>query len=213
MANTNANAEFKKIAYGDSGKARYESYMLLSTTYPLNTSHTKRMQIGLRASNDGTTFEPTIKLSGNTSTGIQFNFATWEKFKEYMKYIGDYLHSVTRAVPEPVHINDVTITFITAYGARAIMVTENTKTAEVNTASKRMPTDSSQGQQPPTKKRKVCTVLRPVERMQLDACFHKLRRTRKSAVQIKDRNDPFIWRGRTSVVLYLGQGTEFFYLG
>ncbi|EFN75903.1 hypothetical protein EAI_06749 [Harpegnathos saltator] len=65
---------------------------------------------------------------------------------------------VTRAVPEPVHINDVTITFTTAYGARAIMVTENTKTTEVNTASKRMPTDSSQGQQPPKKKRKVYTV-------------------------------------------------------
>ncbi|EFN84027.1 hypothetical protein EAI_05001 [Harpegnathos saltator] len=102
------------------------------------------MQFGLRASNDGTTFDPTIKLSGNTSTGIQFDFATWEKFKKYMKHIGDYLHSVTRAVPE--HINDVTITFTTAYRARAIMVTENTKTAEVNTASKKMPTDSSQGQ-------------------------------------------------------------------
>ncbi|EFN89123.1 hypothetical protein EAI_02572 [Harpegnathos saltator] len=159
MADTkfNANAEFKKIAYGDSEKTRYESYMLLSTTYPLNTSDTKRKQIGLWASNDWTTFEPTIKLSGNTSTGIQFDFATWEKFKQYMKHIGDYLHSVTRAMPEPVHINDVTITF-TAHGARAIMVTENTKTAKVNTASKRMPTDSSQGQQPPTKKRKVYTV-------------------------------------------------------
>ncbi|EFN78613.1 hypothetical protein EAI_06115 [Harpegnathos saltator] len=91
MANTNANAEFKKIAYGDSGKACYESYMLLSTTYPLNTSDTKRMQIGLRASNDRTRFEPTIKLSGNTSIGIQFDFAIWEKLKEYMKHIGDLL--------------------------------------------------------------------------------------------------------------------------
>ncbi|EFN77125.1 hypothetical protein EAI_04409 [Harpegnathos saltator] len=116
------------------------------------------MQIGLRASNHGTTFEPTIKLSGNTSTGIQFDFATWEKFKEYMKHIGVSLHSVTRAVPEPVHINDVTITFTAAYGVRAIMVTENTKTTEVNTASKKMPTESSQGQQPPAKKRKVYTV-------------------------------------------------------
>ncbi|EFN82471.1 hypothetical protein EAI_04731 [Harpegnathos saltator] len=48
------------------------------------------MQIGLRASKDGTTFEPTIKLSGNISTGIQFDFVTWEKIKEYMKHIGDY---------------------------------------------------------------------------------------------------------------------------
>ncbi|EFN79641.1 hypothetical protein EAI_08602 [Harpegnathos saltator] len=102
--------------------------MLLSTTYSLNTSDTKRMQIGLQASNDGTTFEPTIKLSGNTSTEIQFDFATWEKFKEYMKYIDDYLHSVTRVVPEPVHINYMTITFTTAYGTRAIMVIENMKT-------------------------------------------------------------------------------------
>ncbi|XP_025157397.1 uncharacterized protein LOC109503821 [Harpegnathos saltator] len=38
------------------------------------------------------------------------------------------------------------------------MVTENTKTTEVNTASKRMSADLSQGQQPPTKKRKVYTV-------------------------------------------------------
>ncbi|EFN84503.1 hypothetical protein EAI_02533 [Harpegnathos saltator] len=104
--------------------------MLLSTTYPLNTSDTKRMQIRLRASNDETTFEPTIKLSGNTSTGIQFDFATWEKFKKYMKHIDDYLHSVTRPVPEPVHINDVIITFTTVYGARAIMETENMKTTE-----------------------------------------------------------------------------------
>ncbi|EFN84116.1 hypothetical protein EAI_07114 [Harpegnathos saltator] len=117
------------------------------------------MQIGLRASKDRTTFEPTIKLSGNTSTGIQFDFATWEKFKEYerMKHVGDYLHSVIRVVPEPAHINDMTITFTTVYGVR-IMVSENTKTAKANTASKKMPIDSSQAQQPPTKKRKVYTV-------------------------------------------------------
>ncbi|EFN84685.1 hypothetical protein EAI_06971 [Harpegnathos saltator] len=87
MANTNANAEFKKIAYGDSGKARYESYMLLSTTYPLNTSDIKRMQIGLRASNDGTSFEPTIIVySAILLQGSSFDFATWENFKEYMKH-------------------------------------------------------------------------------------------------------------------------------
>ncbi|EFN85348.1 hypothetical protein EAI_03084 [Harpegnathos saltator] len=96
--------------------------------------------------------------SARHKIGIQFDFATWEKFKEYMKPIGDYLHSVTRAMPEPVHINNVTITFTAVYGARAIIVTENTKTIEVNTESKRMSTDPSQGQQPPTKKRKVYTV-------------------------------------------------------
>ncbi|EFN88561.1 hypothetical protein EAI_12012 [Harpegnathos saltator] len=64
-----------------------------------------------------------------------------------------------------------------------------------------------------TKKMRVIAVLRPGGGTQLDACFRKLRRTRKSAEQIKDRNDPFVWRRRTSVVFYLGQGTESFYLG
>ncbi|EFN85117.1 hypothetical protein EAI_09586 [Harpegnathos saltator] len=77
------------------------------------------MQIRLQTSNDGTIFEPTIKLSGNTSTGIQFDFATWEKFKEYMKHIPDYLHSETKVVPKPIYINDMTIAFTTSYGARA----------------------------------------------------------------------------------------------
>jgi len=46
--------------------------MLLSTTYGLNNSHTKRLHVGLHTTNEEV-FKPLIKLSGNNANGIYFD--------------------------------------------------------------------------------------------------------------------------------------------
>jgi len=46
--------------------------MLLSTTYGLNNSHTKRLHVGLQTTNEGV-FKPLVKLSGNNANGIYFD--------------------------------------------------------------------------------------------------------------------------------------------
>jgi len=46
--------------------------MLLSTTYDLNNSHTKRLHVGLQTTNERI-FKSLVKLNGNNANGIYFD--------------------------------------------------------------------------------------------------------------------------------------------
>ena len=55
-------------------------HMLLSTTYGLNSSHTKRIHVGLHATNEGV-FVPMVKLTGNHADGIYFDEKSWQQLQ------------------------------------------------------------------------------------------------------------------------------------
>jgi len=58
-------------------------HMLLSTTYGLNNSHTKRLHVGLQTTNEGV-FKPLVKLSGNNANGIYFDADSSQNFLHNM---------------------------------------------------------------------------------------------------------------------------------
>ncbi|KAL6417212.1 hypothetical protein ACFW04_012906 [Cataglyphis niger] len=54
-------------------------YLLLSTTYGLNASYTKKIHVGLQATSENC-FVPIVKLTGNYADGICLDTDTWRQF-------------------------------------------------------------------------------------------------------------------------------------
>lgn len=130
-----------------------QNYMLLSTTYGLNFSYTKKIHVGLQTSiNDDFDFQPFIKFSSKGADGICFNMVEWQKFQENMKLMSDYLNG-NNITLNSIVIDKIIINFTTAYGARALLLTyrenaqevqplENTTTKEEISATKKQRTYS-----------------------------------------------------------------------
>ncbi|EFN80930.1 hypothetical protein EAI_13226 [Harpegnathos saltator] len=129
--------------------------MLLCTTYALNNLDTKRVQVGLRTMYDEGTFEPAIKMMGNTASGIFLDLNTWEKFKDIIPSANSYLRGENKGTLAPIFINDITIS--SAYGARAIMVSQRGKMEGESGPAKKTSEGSTHLKQPPLKKRKLYT--------------------------------------------------------
>lgn len=154
MAVASGTCEGKNTALAIFAGLRPENYMILATTYTLNNSDTKRIQIGLRSLNEDGVFKPAIKLSGNTSNGLCIDFDTWLKFQQHVERASSYLRGATHGVPEPVAINNIVMQFTSAYGAKSIMLTYRQKTEEERIATSA--SDSAIG--PASKKRKLYSV-------------------------------------------------------
>jgi len=117
----NRNNAGSNVVVGDERKNE-QSYLLLSTTYGLNSSHTKKIQVGLRANDNG--FEPVVKLTGNYVDGICFDVDTWRQFQSNIKHVILYLSNENqKAKPDPITVNNIYITFTSAYGTKAVMLT------------------------------------------------------------------------------------------
>ncbi|RLU19401.1 hypothetical protein DMN91_007958 [Ooceraea biroi] len=95
--------------------------MLLTTSYGLNNSHTKRIHVGLQTTSDGV-FVPVVKLNGNYAEGIHFDAESWLRFQKSMKLMKEYLGSHNRSRPDPISIDNISTSFTTSYGARSILV-------------------------------------------------------------------------------------------
>lgn len=65
-------------------------HLLLSTTYSLNSSHTKKIHVGMQAANEDC-FVPIVKLSGNYADGICLDIDTWQQFQGSMEDMRQYL--------------------------------------------------------------------------------------------------------------------------
>src|SRR5436190_3952517 len=104
----------------DVDKRRNEQrYLLLSTTYGLNSSHSKKLHVGLRARNgEDESFErEVVKLTGNYIDGICVD--TWQQFQGNMEPMILYLANETQKIkPSPIIVNNISITFTSAYGTR-----------------------------------------------------------------------------------------------
>ncbi|KAL6433563.1 hypothetical protein ACFW04_006566 [Cataglyphis niger] len=114
-----------------------QRYLLMSTTYGLNASYTKKLHVGLQAINESC-FAPIAKLTRNYVDGICLDIDTWEQFQAYMEHMSLYLNESPKIKPNPIIINNISVGFTTAYGTRFIIVTYCNEQA-----------------QPPMKKRKT----------------------------------------------------------
>ena len=132
-----------------------QRYLLLSTTYGLNSSHTKKIHVGVRAKNDDdNSFEPVVKLTGNYADGICFDVDTWQQFQSNMKHVILYLSSENQmAKPDPIIINNISINFTSAYGAKAVLLAYKEDTNQTATDK-----EVEESQPTPSKKRRTYTV-------------------------------------------------------
>lgn len=129
-------------------------HMLLSTTYGLNNSYTKKIHVGLQTSDEGI-FAPVVKLSGNNADGIYFDVDSWHQFQEIMPIMTEYLCEDSRSRPNPVTIKNIVVNFTTSYSTKSILVAykqieEERVTANISEEA----TDSA----PPAKKRRTYAV-------------------------------------------------------
>lgn len=136
----------------DNARRHEQRYLLLSTTYGLNSSHTKKIHVGLQSRNNGN-FVPVVKLSGNYAEGICFDVNTWRQFQANMEHMNLYLNENLKIKPDPIIIENISINFTTAYGARAVLVAykENKDHVADGIAEE-------EEAQPPLKKRKTYAV-------------------------------------------------------
>lgn len=104
--------------------------LLLSTTYALNKSNTKRATVGLEY--HGGLHRTVIKLcgTGSPSKYITLTADDWEMIVDQMVTMDEYLrHSYVSTysdfgVPQKIFLPKHDISFTTAYGARAIAIDE-----------------------------------------------------------------------------------------
>ncbi|XP_071637419.1 uncharacterized protein [Temnothorax longispinosus] len=129
-------------------------HMLLSTTYGLNSSYTKRIHVGLQATSEAV-FVPLVKLTGNCADGVYFDKKSWQQFQENMGLVSEYLNGESKLKPNSISINNISVNFTSAYRARSIFLAykENEKDTSTRTDQR---TDEENC--PPTKKRKTCAV-------------------------------------------------------
>lgn len=162
MANYKGSNNFEKQKYpGDTPKEYKNSnteeengryHLLLSTTYGLNNSHTKRIHVGLQATKEGL-FAPVVELTGNYAEGICFDANSWLKFQENMGLVEEYFSEINNKLkPDPLIVDNICINFTTSYGARSILVAYK----EENSST--LPTAGETHDFPPAKKRKTYAV-------------------------------------------------------
>ncbi|XP_072763652.1 uncharacterized protein [Anoplolepis gracilipes] len=108
------------------GKIKLQ-HMLLSTTYGLNSSYTKKIHVGLMASDgEELDFLLIVKLSSHSAERICFDMESWQKFQENMEQMSLYLNG-DKIKQSTIIIDKIIINFTTAYGAscelaRAVLV-------------------------------------------------------------------------------------------
>ncbi|XP_072763508.1 uncharacterized protein [Anoplolepis gracilipes] len=129
--------------------------MLLSTTYGLNSSYTKKIHVGLMASDgEELDFLPIVKLSSHSAEGICFDMESWQKFQENMEQMSLYLNG-DKIKQSTIIIDKIIINFTTAYGARAVLVVYRENVQE-DLPSENIEDTNANG--PTAKKRKTYSV-------------------------------------------------------
>ena len=118
-----AHSDVSATRYSNAEKME-QNCMLLSTTYGLNSSYTKKIHVGLQSSINDEDFDflPCVKLSSNGAEGIWLNMLEWQQFQENLPRMGEYLDG-DNIIQNPITIGKIIINFITAYGAKALLLT------------------------------------------------------------------------------------------
>ncbi|XP_072743782.1 uncharacterized protein [Anoplolepis gracilipes] len=163
MDNRKEISNFKKSLYSVSasksecnfvGKIELQR-MLLSTTYGLNSSYTKKIHVDLMVSDgEELDFLPIVKLSSHSAEEICFDMESWQKFQENMEQMFLYLNG-DKIKQSTIIIDKIIINFTTAYGARAVLVAYRENVQE-DLPSENIEDTNANG--PTPKKRKIYSV-------------------------------------------------------
>lgn len=134
-----------------------QRYLLLSTTYGLNLSHTKKIHVGLQATNEGC-YVPIVKLTGNYVEGICFDTVTWHQFQTCMSQMRLYFDENQKTRPSPIIINNISVNFTSAYGSKAVLVSYRENTEHSTDSGRETEEEEEDQTQPLLKKRKTYSV-------------------------------------------------------
>ncbi|OXU31292.1 hypothetical protein TSAR_013906 [Trichomalopsis sarcophagae] len=103
--------------------------MLLSTTYAVNKSNSKRISLGLECHQGS--FRPVVKLSTVTGSfkSITFNVASCKVFKNYFDLINTYFQDAYRfqseyGRPTNIYMENHDLVFTTSYNTKSILIEE-----------------------------------------------------------------------------------------
>lgn len=104
-----------------------ERHLVLSTTYGLNISWSKKITVGLRLRIDGT-FEPVIRLINNYSSGVSLTVAAWEDLIESFELVDTYLdkkdakseNKLYDLTNDTIALDNSMMRFTTAHGSRVV---------------------------------------------------------------------------------------------
>lgn len=113
----------RKIMSRCTSLKKFQKHLILSTTYGLNKSFSKKVIVGLEEQTDGK-FEPAIRVMNNCSYGITFKLNSWTKLNQEINQISAYFDSDCSQSEEwknDVDINEYFIVFTTSHGAKAIV--------------------------------------------------------------------------------------------
>lgn len=124
--------------------------LVLSTTYAINKSCTKRAIVGLELNEETDTFRPVIKLSGSGPPNkyVTLDMNTWEVILDQMDTIKNYLSDGYAAcyedfgVPSVLLLKNHSITFTTCHEEKAICIAER---SPVNIAATVPPAAAADG--------------------------------------------------------------------
>lgn len=118
--------------------------LLLSTTYALNKSNSKRAIVGLELDEEEATFKPVIKLSGSGSPSkyVTLDMHAWELIVDQMDTMKNYLTSGYNASyqdffgePSLIMLRDHVINFTTSFKDKAICIVERSPSSAVSVAT------------------------------------------------------------------------------
>lgn len=103
------------------------SPLILSTTYSLNHSATKKITVGLQLRVDGS-IQPIVQFQNNSSSGgIVFDSEAWSLLQSHLPAVSKFFTggqkvtaSMGHRVPAPIRVGDNEILFTSAYGSKAV---------------------------------------------------------------------------------------------
>lgn len=126
----NSDVKKKRVTLYENESARpinSRNIQLLSTTYPLNSSASKKINVGLVYDAQTECLIPKIQLlNAQYSQGVLFVPATWYQIHGHFDNICRYFYSNSKAIPDPLSIDDINILFRTSYGVKSIIFEQKT---------------------------------------------------------------------------------------
>lgn len=137
-----------------------EKHLLLSTTYGLNHSFTKKINVGLGLRGDSE-YELLIRLVNNSCGGICLKLDSWIALIDATDIISDYfafdIYADAQWYFETLDLGECKLTFTTAHGARAIRF--DVPAADADISSNAIDDDARDGDheddQPSAKRQKL----------------------------------------------------------
>ena len=99
------------------------NFNILTSTYPLNNSASKKVVVGLYYSKNSKCFKPFIQLLNSHYThGLKLNSNTWSDIQNRFHDITLYFENLGNIERnDKIRLNDVDIIFITSYGTKSVI--------------------------------------------------------------------------------------------